>query len=59
MGAYEQKVEIPEKHYQYLVVAGDPYENIAFKIPNMEIDKEDNRFKVIWDAQLKKYYINI
>lgn len=25
----------------------------------MEIDKDENRFKVIWDAQLKKYFINI
>ncbi len=38
MSAFEQKVEVPEKQYQYLLFAADPYETIAFKIPNMEID---------------------
>lgn len=34
MSAYEQKVEPADKKYQYLLFACDPYETIAFKIPN-------------------------
>ncbi|CAJ0952413.1 unnamed protein product, partial [Mesorhabditis belari] len=34
MSAYEQKVHPPEKKYQYLLFAAEPYETIAFKIPS-------------------------
>ena len=35
MSAYEQKVDTPpDKNYQYLLFACEPYETIAFKIPN-------------------------
>ena len=44
MSAYEQKIEIPDKRYQYLLFAADPYETIAFKIPNLEIDNNENKF---------------
>ncbi|CAN0091522.1 unnamed protein product, partial [Hapterophycus canaliculatus] len=33
MSAYEQKVEAPDKGYQYLLFACDPYETIGFKVP--------------------------
>ena len=39
MSAFEQKVQAPDKNFQYLIFAAAPYENIAFKIPNKEIDK--------------------
>lgn len=39
MSAFEQKVEAPNKDYQYLLLACDPYDTIGFKIPNIEIDK--------------------
>ena len=42
MSSYEQKVELPDKNYQYLLFACDPYEIIAFKIPNIPIDKKNN-----------------
>lgn len=32
MSAYEQKVESPDKNYQYLLFACDPYETVAFKV---------------------------
>lgn len=32
MSAYEQKLEVPDKNYQYLLFACDPYETIAFKV---------------------------
>lgn len=38
MSAFEQKVEAADKNYQYLIFSAEPYENIAFKIPNLEIE---------------------
>ncbi|CAM9247011.1 unnamed protein product [Phaeothamnion confervicola] len=32
MSAYEQRVEAPDKRYQYILFACDPYETIAFKV---------------------------
>ena len=40
MSAYEQVVDLVDDSFQYLVVAAEPYQTIAFKIPNMEIDLE-------------------
>lgn len=34
MSAYEQKVEPVDKKFQYILVAAEPYETIAFKVPN-------------------------
>ena len=32
MAAYEQKVEPPDRRWQYLLFAAEPYETIAFKV---------------------------
>ena len=32
MAAYEQKVEPPDKKWQYLLFAAEPYETIGFKV---------------------------
>uniref|UniRef100_A0A7S1Y3T3 Matrin-type domain-containing protein n=1 Tax=Grammatophora oceanica TaxID=210454 RepID=A0A7S1Y3T3_9STRA len=49
MSAFEQKVDTPpDRKYQYLLIAADPYETVAFKIPNEPIDKE--RFVTHWDG---------
>ncbi|KAI9216352.1 hypothetical protein BC828DRAFT_393737 [Blastocladiella britannica] len=50
MGAYEQRVEVPDRHWQYLVVAAEPYETVAFKIPAREVDLADGKFFTFWDA---------
>ena len=34
MSAFEQKVEAPDRDWQYLLFAAEPYETIGFKIPN-------------------------
>ena len=59
MSAYEQKVETPDKNYQYLLFACDPYETIAFKIPNHAIDKSENRFFTNWDENGKKFVLQL
>ncbi|OMJ23583.1 Pre-mRNA-splicing factor sap62 [Smittium culicis] len=56
MSAFEQKIELPpNKFYQYLLVAADPYETIAFKIQNKEIDMRPSKFITHWDIDTKIY----
>ena len=55
MSAYEQRVEAPEKEWQYLLFAAEPYETIGFKIPNIEIDKEAGKFYSNWDEENKVF----
>jgi splicing factor 3A subunit 2 len=59
MSAFEQKLEVPDKIYQYLLFAADPYETIAFKIPNKEIDKEVSKFYQYWDKEKKIYTLQL
>eukprot|EP01063_Lacrimia_lanifica_P021356 TRINITY_DN28660_c0_g1_i1.p2 TRINITY_DN28660_c0_g1~~TRINITY_DN28660_c0_g1_i1.p2 ORF type:complete len:221 (+),score=110.00 TRINITY_DN28660_c0_g1_i1:80-664(+) len=54
MSAYEQKVEIPNKDYQFLVFAAEPYETIAFKIPGDDI-QQDGTFFTNWDKEKHEY----
>lgn len=49
MSAFEQRVDPPNKLYQYLVIACEPYESIAFKIPTKDFDKDNEQFFVHWD----------
>lgn len=57
MSPFEQKVEAADKAYQYILFACDPYETVAFKIPNQPIDKGEGRFFTNWDSKLKKFTV--
>eukprot|EP00977_Amphora_coffeiformis_P017982 scaffold6064_cov173-Amphora_coffeaeformis.AAC.11 len=60
MSAFEQKVEMPpDRRYQYLLFAAEPYETVAFKIPNEPIDKGENRFVTFWDEDDKKFIVTL
>jgi splicing factor 3A subunit 2 len=60
MSPYEQKVEPPDQNYQFLLFAAEPYETIAFKVPNMEIDKSDkDKFFTHWDEKRKIYTMQV
>merc|ERR1711998_489250 len=59
MSAYEQKVEAPDGQYQYLIFAAEPYESIAFKIPNKEIDKGDDKFYTHWDIAKRSFTLQL
>jgi splicing factor 3A subunit 2 len=60
MSAFEQKVDVPaNRNYQYLLVAAEPYETIAFKIPNEPIDKGEGRFVTHWNDDDKKFIITL
>ena len=56
MSAYEQKVEAWDKRYQYILFAAEPYEIIAFKVPNVDVDKAGkDKFFTHWDEDTKTY----
>lgn len=57
--AFAQQIEQPDRHYQYLVIAAEPYETIAFKIPSLPIDKREERHFSFWDPDSKEYYLQI
>jgi len=60
MSAFEQRVEAPpDRRYQYLLFAADPYETVAFKVPNEPIDKEPGRFVTHWDPEEKKFTLTM
>jgi splicing factor 3A subunit 2 len=60
MSAYEQRVESPpDRRYQYLLFAAEPYETVAFKIPNEDIDKGEGRFVTHWDSEEKKFTVTL
>ena len=39
MSAYEQKVEPPDRKWQYLLFASEPYETIAFKVSKFMLQR--------------------
>lgn len=55
MGAYEQKIEPPNNAYQYVVIAAEPYESIAFKIQSHKIDETPGKFWTHWDQDAKQF----
>ena len=57
MSSYEQRLEPPSKYYQYLLIAGEPYETIAFKIQSLEIDRAQDRLWSYWDPDTKQYHL--
>eukprot|EP00058_Branchiostoma_floridae_P007140 XP_002592628.1 hypothetical protein BRAFLDRAFT_85076 [Branchiostoma floridae] len=57
MSAYEQRVEPPDRRWQYLIFAAEPYENIAFKIPSREVDKSEGKFWTQWNRETKQFFL--
>ena len=59
MNAFTQRVEEPDKNYQYLLVAAEPYETVGFKIPARELDKREDKQFSYWDQDAKEYWVQI
>jgi splicing factor 3A subunit 2 len=59
MSAYEQRIEPPDRKWQYLLFAAEPYETIAFKIPSREIDKGENKFWTHWNSEAKQFFLQL
>jgi len=57
MSAYEQKIEPPDKRWQYLLFAAEPYETIAFKLPSREVDKSETKFWTLWNRETKQFFL--
>ncbi len=60
MSAFEQKVEEPpDKAFQYLLVAAEPYETCGFKLQAREVDRREGRFWTWFDEDSKEFWIQI
>ncbi|WAR01787.1 SF3A2-like protein [Mya arenaria] len=57
MAAYEQKVEPPDRRWQYLLFAAEPYETIAFKVPSREVDKDPKKLWSHWNKETKQFFL--
>ncbi|XP_063061339.1 splicing factor 3A subunit 2-like [Engraulis encrasicolus] len=57
MSAYEQRIEPPDRRWQYLLLAAEPYETIAFKVPSREIDKAESKFWTHWNKETKQFFL--
>merc|ERR1740129_1793644 len=57
MSAYEEKIEPPDRKWQYLLFAAEPYETISFKVPSREVDKSDHRFWSHWNKETKEFFL--
>eukprot|EP00759_Apiculatamorpha_spiralis_P052572 PhF_6_TR5778/c0_g1_i2/m.8530/K12826/SF3A2, SAP62; splicing factor 3A subunit 2 len=56
MGAHEQKKEAPDPTVLYVVVACQPYRNVAIKVPNLPSLLKD-RIQENWDDEQKVFTI--
>lgn len=60
MSAFEQRVEQPNRLYQYVVIACEPYETVAFKIPAREFEKTvEGGFFTHWDMDSRIFVLQI
>jgi len=66
MSSFEQKVEPSDKNYQYILFAAEPYETIAFKVPNRDIEKNvgpqvpgESKFWTKWDEDTKTFSLQL
>lgn len=59
MSAFEQRIEPPNKNYQYVVCAAEPYETIGFKIPNRDLDNAEGKIFSYWDVDSYIYTIQV
>ena len=60
MSAFEQKIEDPpDKSYQYLLVAAEPYETCGFKLQAREVDRREGKFWTWFDEDSKEFFIQL
>merc|ERR1711974_84864 len=63
MSSYEQKIEHPDKNYQFVIFAAEPYHTIAFKVPNIEIERDVSKLGSMiyshWDREKKIFTLRI
>jgi splicing factor 3A subunit 2 len=60
MSAFEQKVDDPpDKSFQYLLVAAEPYQTCGFKLQAREVDRREGKFWTWFDEDSKEFWIQV
>lgn len=60
MSAFEQRVERPpDGRWVYLLFAAEPYETVAFKIPNRPLDRRPGGMTTVWDEAAKTFTLHL
>jgi splicing factor 3A subunit 2 len=60
MSAFEQKIDDPpDKNFQYLLVAAEPYQTCGFKLQARDIDRREGRYWTWFDEDSKEFWIQI
>ncbi|SPN96885.1 related to splicing factor 3A subunit 2 [Cephalotrichum gorgonifer] len=59
MNAFTQRVEEPDRAFQYLLVAAEPYETVGFKIPARELDRRGEKQFSFWDVDAREFWVQI
>ena len=59
MSAFEQRREVPDRAFQFLLFAASPYETVAFKLPSTEIDRDPAKFYTHWDTTRKVFTLQL
>ncbi|QKX55789.1 uncharacterized protein TRUGW13939_02887 [Talaromyces rugulosus] len=59
MSAFEQKIDEPDKNFQYLLVAAEPYQTCAFKLQARDIDRREERYWTWFDEDSKEFWVQI
>ncbi|KAG9392020.1 putative splicing factor 3a subunit 2 [Carpediemonas membranifera] len=54
---FEQKVEVPDSNWQFIAFAAQPYDTIAIKVPNWELD--DSRTYEQWYPDKKMFVVQL
>jgi splicing factor 3A subunit 2 len=59
MTSFEQRVQPPDKNYQYLIFAAQPYETIAFKIPSLQVERTSDKLIQSWDRTTRVFTLQM
>lgn len=57
MAAFEQKVEAPDRDWQYILFAAEPYNTIGFKISSREIDTSKGKMWTFFNEDTKSFFL--
>jgi splicing factor 3A subunit 2 len=59
VSTFEQSVEARNDKVQYLLFAAEPYETVAFAIPNQPIERSTDKFFTHWDEATNMFYLQL
>jgi splicing factor 3A subunit 2 len=59
VSTFEQNIEPRNDQVQYLLFAAEPYETVAFAIPNQPIERSADKFFTHWDDTNNMFYLQL